>query len=79
MIAQLPVDDRFDIQSIPTPTVYTHIVTLIHRETFDEKCLHIETDSPRYAVVSRAIAQEKAKRKLFGYEVFEVLDCNEPF
>lgn len=77
MVAQL--QERFDVRSIETPTVYLHIVTLIHRRTGDEVLLNIETDSPNYAPVSRAIAHAKAERKLWGYEVFEVLDCNDPF
>jgi hypothetical protein len=47
MVAQL--QDRFDIRSIETPTIYLHIVTLIHRRTGHEVCLNIETDSARYA------------------------------
>ena len=77
MVAQ--VQTRFDIQTIPTPQVYLHIVTLINRRTHDEVCLHVETDSDRYAVVSRKVAQMKAEQRLQGYEVFEVLDCNDPF
>jgi hypothetical protein len=78
----LPADSFatfFDIQSVVTPTIYIHIVTLINRRTEAEATLTIETTSDRYVEVSREIAHQKAIRKLFGYEVFEVLDQNSPF
>lgn len=70
---------RFFVDSIPTPPIYLHIITLIHRATGKEECLHIETLSDRFVDVMREITHQKAIRKLFGYEVFEVLDCNDPF
>jgi hypothetical protein len=77
MVAQAPVG--FDIQTIETPQIFVHLVTLINRRTGHEVCLNVETTSDRYAVVSREVAYQKAERKLFGYEVFEVLDLNDPF
>ena len=79
MVTATLTDDRFDVRSIPTPTVYVHIVTLIHRITGKEASLEIETLSDRFADVMREISHQKVINKLQGYEVFEVLDCNTPF
>lgn len=77
MIAQIPTSST--VAAIPTLPVYTHIVTLIHRSSGREATLQIETFSDRFVDVMREIAYQKAEQKLFGYEVFEVLDCNDPF
>lgn len=69
----------FDIRSLPTPQVFTHIVTLIHRSTGREETLTVETLSDRFADVMREITHQKVMHKLQGYEVFEVIDCNNPF
>jgi|GEM_PF-3228858 len=75
-----PTTDRsLFVDSIPSLAVYLHIVTLIKRSTGEEACLHIETTSGDFLPVHREIAHQKAIRKLFGYEIFEVLDCNAPF
>lgn len=67
------------IPTIPTPLVFTHIVTLLNRRTGDERSLHVETLSDRFADVMREIAHLKVMHNLLGYEVFEVLDCDSPF
>lgn len=67
------------IPSIPTPQVYTHLVTLIHRISGREESLMVETTSDRFADVMREITHLKVVNKLQGYEVFEVLDLNDPF
>lgn len=67
------------IPSIATPTIYTHIVTLRHPRTEDERGLTIETTSDRFADVLREIQHQRVMHELFGYEIFEVLDCNVPF
>jgi hypothetical protein len=69
----------FDVRSIPTPQVFTYIVTLIHRKTGDEQALTIETLTDSFTSVLNEIHWQRAERKLFGYEIFEVLDCNLPF
>lgn len=68
-----------DIRSIPTPIVYTHIITLLKRSTGQEATLRIETLSDRFVDVMRELSHQKAMHKLFGYEVWEILDCNDPF
>lgn len=47
--------------------VYLHIVTLI------------KTLSDRFADVVREVCHQKVMKGLLGYEIFEVLDCNNPF
>jgi hypothetical protein len=79
MLTQTVESQAFDVRSLPTPSVFTHIVTLIHRSTGDEVTLTIETLSDRFCDVIREISHQKAIRKLFGYEIYEVLDCNNPF
>lgn len=59
--------------------VFVHIVTLIHRQTGDEKALEVVTLSDRFVDVMREITHLKVVHKLQGYEVFEVLDRNSPF
>jgi len=75
----LTADRAFFVDSIPSLTVYLHVVTLIKRSTGEEACLRIETTSSDFLPVHREIAHQKAIHKLFGYEIFEVLDCNDPF
>lgn len=66
--------------TLPVVThTYRHLVTLIHRVTGDEKALEVVTLSDRFAIVMREITHLKAVHKLQGYEVFEILDCNDPF
>jgi cobalamin-dependent methionine synthase I len=65
--------------TIPSPQIFTHIVTLLNRRTGDEKCLTVETLSDRFAEVMREICHLKVMHKLQGYEVFEILDLNNPF
>lgn len=75
MIAQLP-------ETAQLPTIvpaFVHIVTLINRRTGHEVGLEITTLSDRFADVMREICHQKVTHKLLGYEVFEVLDCNQPF
>lgn len=67
------------IPTIPAPQVFTHIVTLLNRRTGDERSLHIETLSDRFADVMREVCYLKVMHNLLGYEVYEVLDCNTPF
>jgi len=69
----------FDIRTVATPRVFTHLITLLNRKIGDEACLHIETTSDRFIDVLLEIAHQKAIHKLLGYEIFEVLDCNDPF
>lgn len=69
----------FFVDSIPTPQVYTHIITLINRRTRDEKCLTVETLSDRFADVMREITHQKVMQGLQGYEVYEVLPDYLPF
>lgn len=59
--------------------IFLHIVTLINRSTGVEVSLEIETFSDRFTDVIREISAQKAIRGLLGYEIFEVLDCNDPF
>jgi hypothetical protein len=77
MIAQIPTSGT--VAAIPSLPVYTHIVTLIHRSSGKEATLTIETFSDRFADVMREVTHQKAEQKLFGFEVFEVLDLNDPF
>lgn len=73
---------QLELKTIPpivAPTVFTHIVTLRHPRTEDEQCLTIETMSDRFADVLREIQHQRVMHELFGYEILEVLDCNDPF
>ena len=67
------------VPAIATPRIFTHVVTLINYRTGDEKALKIETMSDRAADVFREIAHQRVMHKLLGYQVFEILDCNDPF
>jgi hypothetical protein len=59
---------------------YVHLVTLINRRTEDEICLKISTATDSFAEVMREICQQRAIKGLKGYEVYEVLECQEaPF
>jgi hypothetical protein len=78
MLNQTLEKPAFDVRNISTPPVFLHLVTLIKRSTNEEVCLHIETLSDRFVDVMREVAHQKAIHKLFGYEIFEILDCNEP-
>jgi hypothetical protein len=69
----------FDVRSIPTPQVFTYIVTLLNRKTGDEKVLHIETLTDSFCSVLQEIQWKRAENRLFGYEIFEVLNCDLPF
>ena len=66
-------------ESIAPTRLYLHIVTLIHRATWQEVSFEVETTSIRFKDVLDAITWQKVERKLFGYEIYEVLDCNDPF
>lgn len=71
-----------ELQTVPpiaTPQIFIHLVTLINRRTGDEKALKIETMSDRAADVIREITHQKVMNRLLGYEIFEILDCNNPF
>jgi cobalamin-dependent methionine synthase I len=73
------LSQTFDIQTLPTPKVFIHIITLLNRQTGDEVSLHIETGSDRFKEVLLELTHQKVMHNLFGYEIFEVLDCNDPF
>lgn len=63
-----------------SPTrIYLHIVTLINRRTGQEAVINVETLSDRFADVVREVAHLKVMNDLLGYEIYEVLDCNNPF
>jgi hypothetical protein len=68
-----------DIQSIPTPPIFTYIITLINRKTEDEQSFQIETLTDSFTSVLNEIHWQRVERGLLGYEIFEVLDCNLPF
>jgi hypothetical protein len=70
--------DGFDIRMIPTPPLYLHIITLINRQTSEEVSFEVETTSIRFKDVLDAIIWQKVERNLFGYEIFAVIDCNDP-
>jgi len=61
------------------PKVFTHIVVLLNRKTGHEVELTIETFTDRFTDVLREITWQRAERKLQGYEIWETLDCNDPF
>ena len=79
MLTQTVESQALDVRSILSPKVFTHIVTLIHRGTGREEVLTVETLSDRFVDVLREVSHQKAIRGLFGYEVFEAIDCNDPF
>lgn len=75
MVASL---ELFDVCTVPTLPVFTHLVTLVNRRTEQEITLTIETLSDRFCDVLREVSLEKAKRGLFGWELFEAIctsDC----
>jgi len=70
-----PITDR----PVTAPQVFSYIVTLLNRNTDDEQTLRIETSSDSFCSVLNEIHWKRTERRLFGYEIFEVLDCNLPF
>lgn len=68
----------FDIRTIPAPCLYLHIITLINRQTHQEVSFEVETTSLRFKDVLEAIIWQKLERNLLGYEIFAVIDCNDP-
>jgi hypothetical protein len=69
MLTQVETVARLDVQAIPTPTVFTHIVTLRNRISGDEQTLEIETLSERFVDVMREVCHQRVMRGLIGYEV----------
>jgi hypothetical protein len=68
-----------DIRSLPSPRVFTFIVTMRNRQTEDEQSLTIETLTDSFTSVLHEIQWQRAEHGLLGYEIWEVLDCNLPF
>ena len=68
----------FDIRTIPAPCLYLHIITLINRQTLQEVSFEVETTSLRFKDVLEAIILQKIEHNLLGYEIFAVIDCNDP-
>lgn len=64
---------------VATERVYTHFITLIHRQSGHEIGFEVNTLSDRFTDVMREICVQKVSRGLLGYELFEMLDCNVPF
>ena len=80
MVSATLTDERgFDVSTITTPKVFTHIVTLLNPRTGDEKCLQIETLSDSFCDVYREICHQKVLHKLVGYQIFETLAVDLPF
>lgn len=76
------VSQTLELQTVPaisTLPIFVHIVTLRHPVTGDEQTLEIETTSDRFCDVYREICWKRAERRLLGYQIFETLDCNNPF
>jgi hypothetical protein len=69
------IGERYEFS---TPSTFLHIVTLIKRSTGDEVSFKVETESDRFSDVMLAINIHRAAHRLFGYELFEALPCNEP-
>jgi hypothetical protein len=67
-----------DVQSIPTPQVFTFIITLLNRKTGDEQSFKLETLTDSFCAVLSEVYWQRVERGLIGYEIFEVLDCNVP-
>jgi hypothetical protein len=67
-----------DVRSIPTPQVFTFIVTLLNRKTDDEQSFKLETLTDSFCAVLNEVHWQRVERGLIGYEIFEVLDCNVP-
>jgi len=70
--------EGFGIRTIPTLPLYIHIITLINRQTSEEVSFEVETTSIRFKDVLDAIIWQKVERNLLGYEIFAVIDCNDP-
>lgn len=64
--------------SIPAP-VYRFNVTLRNHATEDEYRLYLDLLTDSFAVVFREICHQRAIKELFGYEIAEVIDLNDPF
>lgn len=71
--------DRFDIQSIPAPQTFTHIVTLINRRTEEEACIVVTTASDRFTEVLQAIRIQRILHGLTNFEIHESIACDAPF
>jgi hypothetical protein len=67
-------------QTLPVvKPAFVHIVTLINRRTGDEKSFEVVTLTDRFTDVIREVSHLRAVHKLYGYEIFETIDCNNPF
>ena len=56
---------------------FSHLVTLIHFSTGEEKTIWVETETERFSEVWDAIAFVKHKEKMFGFEIFETLQVSD--
>lgn len=65
--------------SVYAPATYTYIVTFRNRATEDEQTVEINTLSDSFLPVLREVQGKRAELGLIGYEIFEVLDLNDPF
>jgi hypothetical protein len=53
---------------------FTFIFTIFNPRTEDEKTVWVECESDRFVDVLDAYHQVRRNNKLFGYEIFEVLE-----
>jgi hypothetical protein len=74
----LSVTDR----PVPLQTelpLLSHTVTLQHPLTHAEATITVQTVTENFSVVLREIQRVRRERKLFGYEIDEIIDAPVPF
>ncbi|WP_088893175.1 hypothetical protein [Leptolyngbya ohadii] len=72
------LDELIDRETVAAPE-YRFRVTLINRRTEDEQSFEITTGSDSFTCVLREVQFQRSERKLGSYEIFDVVDYNEPF
>lgn len=61
------------------PATYTYVVTFRNRATGDEQITEVTTLTDSFLPVLREVQGKRIEMGLIGYEIYEVLDLNDPF
>jgi hypothetical protein len=61
------------------PKTYTFIVTFRDRKSGDERSTEVTTLTDSFLPVLREVQGVRAELGLLGYDIYEVLDLNDPF
>jgi hypothetical protein len=70
----LPIFDHPEIDKAPV----RHLVTLIHRQTREEKAILVETCTDSFVDVWREICHQRFVLGLKGYEIYETTPLDTP-